>query len=106
MRFLPSNRSDWLGFLSRPFQAYIVLAVFFFFNWFDQLQSATWQVGHIMRDDGLAFFSGGYFISSFALSIIAAIQAYSAERRAAFRNAALAVVALVTAFTLMPPSVH
>jgi hypothetical protein len=59
-----------------------------------------------MRDDGLALFSGGYFISFFALSIIAAIQATSAERKSAFWNVVFAISALVIAFRLMPPSVH
>ena len=106
MRFLPSSQSEWLGFLSRPFQAYIVLAVFFYFHWLGQLQSTTRQVGHVMRDDGLAFFSGGYFISFVALTIIAIIQALSGKRRAAFWNAGFAVAAFVIGFRLMPPSVH
>lgn len=106
MRILPANRSEWLRVLSLPFQTYIVVAIFFYFHWLDQLRGTARQVGHIMRDDGLAFFSGGYFVSFIALSIIAVIQALSAKRKAAFLNAAFAILSLVIAFKLIPPNVH
>jgi len=82
------------------------LAVFFYFHWLDQMQGTTRQVGRIMRDDGLALFSGGYFVSFVALTVIAIIQALSGKRRAAFLNSAFAVAALVIGFRLMPPNVH
>jgi len=105
-RFLPSNRSEWLGVLSRPFQTYIFVAIFFYLYCLDQWQGTTRQVGRLMRDDGLAFFSAGYFVSFIALTIIAIVQALSGKRRAAFWNAAFAVASLVAGFGFMLPNVH
>ena len=102
MRFLPSNRSEWLGLLSLPFQAYIVVALFFLFHWFNQLQTAPREVGRIMYYDGIAIFIDGYIISFFALTVISIVQALSGRRRAASWNAALAVTALVVGFMLIP----
>ena len=106
MKFLPSSRSESLGLLSRPFQAYIFLAGFFYFHWLDELRGTNRQLDLIMRDDGLAFFSGGYLVCFAALTTIAIVQAPSGRRRAALWNAVFAVAAMVIGFRLLPPDLH
>ena len=106
MKFLPSTRSDWFGFLALPLKALVVAGVFIFPIWFHATR--PFKAGAFTGQDfltidadklpfGIEVLTTVYFAVFLALLVLAILQAMCKQRRIALWSGIFAVLALCLA---------
>ena len=115
MKFLPSTRNAWFGFLTLPLKTLVVAGVFIFPIWFHALRpfkAGSFIGQHFLTIDadklpfGIEVLATVYFIAFLILLVIAVLQAMSKQHRIALWSSIFAVGALCLAIVGAVHSVY
>jgi hypothetical protein len=96
MKTLPTNRQEWLSFLSLPFKTFVFSYSFIYYLWFHSLPGTPGTIGGPDYSE-LKMWAVGYFFTFVVLLAIAIAQALTKNRRGAVWSLVFATLALFIA---------
>jgi hypothetical protein len=94
MKFIPTNKREWLSLAAVPFKAYFIGVALIYPYWRSRMPGRPGMIGGDDVAEGIALLELGFYISFAALLAIAYQQRAAGYRWAALFNTIFALVAL------------